>query len=34
MVEDAKPWQKFCTGYSPVAKILGVTSLGMKTHTA
>jgi len=25
---------KFCTGYSPIAKILGVKSLGMKTLTA
>lgn len=34
MVKDAKPWHKFCTGYSPIAKIFGVKSLGMKTLTA
>ena len=34
MAEDTKPWHKFRTGYSPIAKILGVKSLGMKTHTA
>lgn len=34
MAEDAKPLHKFCTGYSPIAKILGAKSLGMKTHTA
>jgi len=34
MAEDTKPWHKFCTGYSPIAKILGVKSLGMKTLTA
>ena len=30
MVEDAKPWHKFCTGYSPIAKILGVNSPRIK----
>ena len=29
MAEDTKPWHKFCTGYSPIAKILS-----MKTLTA
>ena len=46
MAEDTKPWHKFCTGYSPIARshanggfskhmwLLDVKSLGMKTHTA
>ncbi len=34
MAEDTKPWHKFCTGYSPIAKILGVKNLGMKILTA
>lgn len=34
MVEDTKPLHKFCTGYSPIAKILGVKNLGMKPLTA
>lgn len=45
MVKDAKPWHKFCTGYSPLARshdngdcskhmwLLGVKNLGMKTLT-